>query len=263
MDPQKVKSILEWPTPTDRKSTQRFIGFANFFRKFIKNFSAIVSPITQLTGQNIRFSWTPAAQAVFDQLKTVFTSAPILQHPDPVSPYVLEVDASENAVGAILSQRRGTKSLLHSIAFFLRKLSPTEKNYDVGDRELLAIKTVLEEWRYLLEGAAHPILIFTDHKNLECLRLRPRQARWALFFSRFSFHITFRPGSKNGKPDALSRMYPEEGGHHQTDTILPAQSFLLLQADLITQLKQASTRDVLPLGICTSKLTSQDPQSVP
>lgn len=83
-----------------------------------------------------------------------------------------------------------------------------------GDRELLAIKSALEEWRYLLEWVAHPILIFRDHKNLEHLRtakrLRPRQARWALFFSRFTFHITYRPGSKNGKPDALSRMHPEE-----------------------------------------------------
>lgn len=205
MDPQKVSAILEWPEPTDRKGTQRFIGFANFYRKFIKNFSAIISPITQLTKQNTRFQWTPAAQLAFDKLKLLFTSAPILQHPDPALSYVLEVDASENAVGAILSQRQGAKSLLHPLAFFSRKLSASEKNYDVGDRELLAIKAALEEWRYLLEEASDPILIFTVHKNLEYLhtarRLKPRQARWALFFSRFTFHITYRPGSKNEKPD--------------------------------------------------------------
>lgn len=136
-----------------------------------------------------------------------------LTTPRSPSPYVLEVDASENAMGAILSQRQGMKSLLHPIAFLSRKLSPAERNYDVGDGELLAIKTALEEQRFLLEGAAHPIVIFTDHKNLEYLktakRLRPRQARWALFFSRFSFHISFRPDSKNGKPDALLRMYPK------------------------------------------------------
>ena len=143
----------------------------------------------------------------------MFVSAPVLQHPDPALPYILEVDASEVATGAILSQRQGPKSLLHPVAFFSRKMTQPERNYDVGDRELLAIKTALEEWRYLLEGVAHPIMIFTDHKNVEYLRtakhLRPRQARWALFFSRFNFHIYFRPGSKNGKANALSRMFPD------------------------------------------------------
>ncbi|XP_077319414.1 uncharacterized protein LOC143941246 [Lithobates pipiens] len=104
MDPQKVKSILEWATPTARKSTQRFIGFANFYRKFIKNVSAINAPITQLTGQSTRFSWTPAAQVAFDQLKTLFTSAPILQHSDSASPYVLEVDALEPSCLSVKEQ---------------------------------------------------------------------------------------------------------------------------------------------------------------
>lgn len=201
MDPQKVTTVLEWPASEDKKSVQCFVGFANFYRKFKKNFSGILASITQLTKQHIPFKWTPEAQAAFKQLKTLFTSAPILKHPDPALAYVPEVDASENAVGAILSERQVAKSLLHPIAFFPRKLSSSERNYDVGDRELLAIKAALEEWRYLLEGAAHPILIFTDHKNLEYLRtagrLRPRQARWALFFSRFVLHITFHPGSKN------------------------------------------------------------------
>lgn len=108
----------------------------------------------------------------------------------------------------MLSQCQGPKFLFFPIAFFSRKLSAPERNYDVGDQELLAIKAALEEWRYLLEGAAHSILLYTDHKNLEYLRtakcLKPRQARWALFFSRFSFHVTYRPGSKNTKPDDLS-----------------------------------------------------------
>lgn len=210
MDPQKVAAVLEWPAPTDRKAVQRFVGFANFYWKFIKNFSGIISAITLLTKQHVPFRWSTEAQTSFEQLKALFTSAPILKHRDPSLPYILEVDASEDAVGAILSQRQGPKSLLHPVAFFSKKLNSSEKKYDVEDRELLAIKAALEEWHYLL-GALHPILIFTDHKNLEYLRtakrLRPRQARWALFFSRFTFHITFRPGSKNGELDALSRMF--------------------------------------------------------
>ena len=191
MDQKKVSAILDWPTPLDKKGVQCFIGFANFYRKFIRGFSAIVAPITQLTKQNLRFCWNPEAQKAFDTLKRLFTSAPILRHPNPTLPFLLEVDASEVAVGAVLSQRLGDKDLIHPVGFFSRKLSPTERNYDVGDRELLAIKTALEEWRYLLEGAIHPVLIYTDHKNLEYLksarRLKPRQARWALFFSRFLF----------------------------------------------------------------------------
>lgn len=100
---------------------------------------------------------------------------------------------------------------MHPVAYFSRKLSPTERNYDVGDRELLAIKLTLEEWRHWLKGAEHPFVVLTDHKNLEYLhtakRLNPRQARWALFFARFNFTISYRPGSKNTKEDALSRMH--------------------------------------------------------
>lgn len=250
MDPQKVAAIMSWLPPVDKKGVQRFIGFSNFYRKFIKNFSGIIMPITQLTKKQNRFQWTEVAQAAFDKLKRLFTSAPVLKHPDPALPYILEVDASESAVGAILSQRQGPKALMHPVAFFSKKLGPSERNYDVGDRELLAIKSALEEWRYLLEGATHPILIFTDHKNLEYLRtakrLRPRQARWALFFSRFSFHITYRPGSKNVKPDALSRMFTEIEVPPQTDTILQAGNCLLTQNDLMTQIRQASRRISLP-----------------
>ena len=223
---------------------QRFVGFANFYRRFIKGFSTIIFPITQLTKQNIRFHWSPEAQTAFSVLKKLFTTAPILRHLDPTLPYLLDVDASEVAVGAVISQRQGVKDLVHPVAFFSRKLSPAERNYDVGDRELLAIKVALEEWRYLLEGAAHPILIFTDHKNLEYLRsakrLRPRQARWALFFSRFAFHITYRPGSKNVKPDALSRMFDDPKEIPVPDTILSEGNFLLPLTNLMAHIKQAS-----------------------
>lgn len=139
MDPQKVQAILDWPTPSDKKGVQRFVGFANFYRRFIRNFSSIISPITQVTRLHVRFLWSSEAQSAFEKLKSLFTSAPILRHPDPALPYILEVDASEVATGAVLSQRLGPKSLLHPVAFSSRKMSQPERNYDVGDRELLAI----------------------------------------------------------------------------------------------------------------------------
>lgn len=118
MDPQKVSAVLDWPVPLDKKGVQRFIGFANFYRKFIRGFSAIIAPITQLTKQNTRFSWNHLAQEAFENLKRLFTSAPILSHPEPSLPFILEVDASEIAVGAILSQRRGSKDDMHPVGFF-------------------------------------------------------------------------------------------------------------------------------------------------
>ncbi|XP_031758562.1 uncharacterized protein LOC108647661 [Xenopus tropicalis] len=249
MDSKKVSAILDWPTPKDRKAVQRFVGFANFYRKFIRNFSEVIRPITDLTKQKVKFNWSPQAQRAFDKLKENFTSVPILAHPVPSQPFTLEVDASECAVGAVLSQRSVPQGLLHPVAFFSRKLSKTEQNYDVADRELLAIKLALEEWRHLLEGAAHPILVLTDHKNLEYLRsakrLRPRQARWALFFSRFQLHITYRPGSRNTKADALSRMYSSDASF-VTDPapILQPSSFLLMQPSLLHKIRQHYNSDV-------------------
>lgn len=146
MDPQKIAAILDWPAPTDKKAIQLFVGFANFYRKFIKRFPTIISPITQLIKQGVHFHCSSEAQTAFESLKRLFTSDSVLKHPDSSLPFVLEVDASEIAVGAVLSQRQGAKALLHPVALFSRKLSAAERNYDTGDRELLAIKSALEEW---------------------------------------------------------------------------------------------------------------------
>ncbi|XP_075473251.1 uncharacterized protein LOC142504012 [Ascaphus truei] len=170
MDPGKIQAVVEWPIPRNEKDIQRFVGFANFYRRFIKNFSGIIAPITQLTQKEFPFKWSPEADAAFEQLKSLFTSAPILIHPNPELPFILEVDASDSAVA--------------------------ERIYDIGNKELLAIKAAFSEWRHLLEGGNHPITVFTDHRNLEFIRsakrLSARQARWALFFARFQFHISYR-----------------------------------------------------------------------
>uniref|UniRef100_A0A3B5QD67 Gypsy retrotransposon integrase-like protein 1 n=1 Tax=Xiphophorus maculatus TaxID=8083 RepID=A0A3B5QD67_XIPMA len=144
---------------------------------------------------------------------------------DPSKQFIVEVDASETGVGAVLSQQSDSDNRTHPCAFFSRRLSPAERNYDVGDRELLAIKLALEEWRHWLEGAEHPVLVWTDHKNLSYLqsakRLNPRQSRWSLFFSRFNLSISYRPGSRNIKPDALSRIYAPDDSNKTPAPILP------------------------------------------
>lgn len=221
-DPDKIKAVAEWPEPSSRKLLQRFLGFANFYRRFIRDYSRIAAPLTKLTSPAVPFRWTPEADQAFALLKDRFTSAPILVQHDSSLQFVVEVDASDIGVGAVLSQRSKTDKKLHPCAFFSRRLSPAESNYDVGNRELLA----LEEWRHWLEGSEIPFIVWTDHKNLAYIqsakRLNSRQARWALFFGRFNFTITYRPGSKNIKPDALSRQFSSEESPNVPDTILPA-----------------------------------------
>lgn len=224
-DPSKISAVAEWPTPTTRKQLQRFLGFANFYRRFIKDYSKLAAPLTKLTSTSIPFVWTPDAARALEDLKQRFVSAPILLQPDPTRQFIVEVDASEIGVGAVLSQRSIEDQKLHPCAFFSRRLSPAERNYDVGNRELLGVKLALEEWRHWLEGAEQPFIVWTDHKNLsyvrQAKRLNSRQARWALFFGRFNFTLTYRPGSRNLKPDALSRLFTEEPPR-SADTILPA-----------------------------------------
>ncbi|KAL0200166.1 hypothetical protein M9458_003353, partial [Cirrhinus mrigala] len=226
MDEGKVEAVISWPEPKTIKELQRFLGFVNFYHRFIKGYSQITSSITNLLkGHPKTLTWTPDASKAFKNLKKAFTQAPLLTHPDPDLPFVVEVDALTTGVGAVLSQHHGTPARLHPCAYFSRKLSPAEVNYDIGNRELLAIKLALEEWRHWLEGATHPFQVFTDHKNLQYLRdakrLCPRQARWALFFTRFNFTISYRPGSRNVRADALSRLSEPEDMSETPSNIIP------------------------------------------
>ncbi len=179
---------------------KRFLGFANFYRRFIRNFSLVAAPLTALTSPKVPFRWNSQAQEAFDFLKSHFLSAPVLCLPDPEQQFIVEVDASEVGVGAVLSQRSPRDEKLHPCAFFSHRLSPAERNYVIGNRELLAVRLALGEWRHWLEGAARPFLVWTDHKNLEYIRsakrLNARQARWALFFGRFNFSVVVDHFSK-------------------------------------------------------------------
>ncbi|KAK7879248.1 hypothetical protein WMY93_033967 [Mugilogobius chulae] len=229
-DPDKVKAVAEWPRPETRKQLQRFLGFANFYRRFIKDYSKRAVPLTRLTSTLTPFKWSSEAEDAFCTLKTLFTSAPVLTHPDPSRQFIVEVDASDSGVGAVLSQRSPVDQKVHPCAFFSRRLSPAEVNYDIGNRELLAVVLALQEWRHWLEGSELPFVVWTDHKNLAYLRsakrLNSRQARWALFLGRFNFILTYRPGSRNIKPDALSRLSAPDIPESPPTSILPATCFI-------------------------------------
>ncbi|KAK3527262.1 hypothetical protein QTP86_018631, partial [Hemibagrus guttatus] len=252
MDVVKVWAVTEWPAPSTVRELQRFLGFANFYRRFIRNYSSVAGPLTSLLrGKPKKLSWMDQARTAFLQLKERFTTAPILRHPDPELPFVVEVDASCSGLGAVLSQWHGDPGKLHPCAFYSRKLTVAEGNYDVGNRELLAIKAALEEWHHWLEGARHPFQVLTDHRNLEYLRgakrLNPRQARWAIFFTRFMFTVTYHPGSKNGKADALSRQFETANEPGEPDLILPATAILApVQWDLMEEIRRAHANEPPP-----------------
>ena len=141
------------------------MGFGNYYRRFIKNFSSIVKPLTLLTKKNQKFEWGEAQQHAFETLKSAFTSAPILRHFDPAREITLETDASNLVSAGILSQP-DDEGILHPVAFYSKKHSPAECGYPIYDKELLAIVLAFKHWRPLLEGATHPIQVITDHRNL-------------------------------------------------------------------------------------------------
>ncbi|EKD03262.1 retrotransposon nucleocapsid protein [Trichosporon asahii var. asahii CBS 8904] len=208
MDPGKVAGVVSWPTPTNLKELQSFLGFINFYRRFIHQFSMVARPLHELTRKEVPFEWTPARAAAFDELKTRITSAPILRHFNPDHETMVETDASDYALGAVLSQR-GPGEEWRPVAFLSRGMTPPELNYPVHDKEFLAIFWSFNEWRHYLEGCNVRVEVLTDHRSLEYFlttkQLNRRQARWAEFMADFHFQISYRPGAKATKPDALSR----------------------------------------------------------
>jgi hypothetical protein len=210
MDPVKTAAIASWESPKNVKDVQVFLGFANYYRRFIWQFSKVVQPLTSLLRKDITFDWTPACNAAFEDLKNRFASAPILRHFDFSRPAIVECDASDFACGGILSQV-SDDGVMHPCAFFSRKFLPAEANYDIHDKELLAIIESLSAWRHYLipHTPDSPFLILSDHANLlhfaKRQHLSRRQFRWVEFLSQFSFKISHVPGKANGKADALSR----------------------------------------------------------
>lgn len=208
MDPEKLKAIIEWKHPDNLKDLQSFLGFANFYRRFIKGFSSIVKSLTTLLQTKATWDFNDECKAAFQTLKDAFQDAPVLAYFDPKRKTVVETDASNWASGGVLSQydEDGT---LRPVAFFSAKHTPQECNYEIYDKELLAIIKALEEWRPELEGTEEQFDVITDHKNLQHFMttklLNQRQARWNEFLSRFNFRITYRPGKQGAIPDALSR----------------------------------------------------------
>lgn len=208
MDPSKLEAIENWPIPKSTKDIFRLIGFLNFYRRFIKSFGSIVMPLTDLMKKDVSFKWEEREEASFQLIKRSFKENVVLQHFDWDRPARLETDASDRGTGGVLLQP-DAHNIWKPVAFFSRKMSPAESNYEIYDKELLAIVQAFEEWRPELEGSSKAVEVISDHKALEYFMksrlLNRRQARWSEFLSRFNFKICYRPGKHNGPADALSR----------------------------------------------------------
>jgi len=181
MDPIKVAGVHDWPTSENRTDVQAFIGFVNFYRRFIRDFSTIARPLFNLTRTDKAWSWSTKEREAFECLKMAVTTVPVLVSPQDSEPFRIEADSSDFASRAVLSQQLPGEEKWHPVAFYSKSLSPVEQNYEIHDKEMLAIIRALEEWRHFLEGARHPVEIWMDHKNLEYFmtvkKLNHRQAR--------------------------------------------------------------------------------------
>ena len=230
MNPKKLSTIVDWPLPRSVKEVQSFLGFANFYRHFIKNYSQIAHPLHSLTKKSAPNPFALPSDTIhaFQTLKSAFISAPILLHFNPSSPSWIIIDASDFAISGILLQL-GDNGILHPVAFFSRKLSPAEINYEVYDKELLTIVETFRDMCTWLIGTTTPVSVACDHKNLEYFMssriLNHCQAHWSIFLSEFNFRLDYLPGSKNPADSPLHRpdFVPQEG-----DDILKLQNKTLL-----------------------------------
>ena len=208
VDPIKTEAIRIWKTATKKKEIQSFLGFCNFYRRFIEGFSKIAKPLYQLTKKDQKWEFGMKQQEAFNGLIYKLPHAPILAQYDPKKPITIETDASKYVMAGIISQT-GADGILRPIAYRSKSMSKSKCNYDVHDKELLAIILALEDWRRYIKGSRQQTKILMDHKNLVPFmtkkRLNERQVRWKQFLSQFDFKIVYQPGKEGGKPDPLTR----------------------------------------------------------
>lgn len=229
MDTRRVDTIREWKEPTSFKDVQSFLGFCNFYRRFIYRYSGIAAPLHALMKgsqngiQTGRFIFGEKERLAFNQLKDAFQQAPLLRHYDPSRAVRIETDASIFAMAGILSQQ-DDEGRWHPVAFWSRKFTDAERNYGTADQELLAIVESFKHWRHYVEGVETPVEVLSDHHNLQTFmrqqKLNGRQARWCMFLCPFHFVIKHRPGKSN-PADAPSRRSDYEGEPMSNRALLP------------------------------------------
>lgn len=220
VDPEKVSAIVNMPTPKTPRQVRSVIGMISFYRRFIPNLSAMISPLTALTKKNTKFQWTPECEKSFQNVKNALITAPILDRPDFNCPFVLQCDASSYGLGCVLTQIIDGKE--HVICYLSRALTKNELKFSVTEKELLCVLWACEKLRCYIEGTRFTVI--TDHHSLIWLNNlknpQGRLGRWALRLQQFDMEVVHRPGKNHVVPDCLSRAVEHgtlDSIHHNSD----------------------------------------------
>lgn len=244
-NPEKIKAIATYPAPKNEKQIKQFLGLVGYYRRFIQNFSSIAKPLTSLLKKDTPFTWTQQTQEAFESFKTILTTQPILQYPNFKEKFLLTTDASDYAIGAVLSQGETGKDL--PIAYASRTLNKAEINYSTTEKEALAIIWATNHFRPYLYG--RKFTIFTDHRPLSwlfnCKNPSSRLLRWRLKLEEYEYDIRYKPGRINSNADALSRntilvtrdqfnnTYDDFIKFHYTNSTIP--SIEIIKDDIFTK----------------------------
>ena len=213
VDKAKVELISNLPTPKCVRDIRSFLGHVGFYRRFIKDFSVIARPLCNLLAKDIHFAWSQACKAVFDKLKNMLVSPPIMRSPNWNLPFEIMCDASDYAIGAVLGQREDKKAFV--IYYANKTLDSAQANYTTTEIEFLVVVFALEKFRSYIIGS--PVTIFTDHAALKYLHskqdTKPRLTRWILLCQEFNLTIKDKKGVENMVADHLSRLVSEFISH--------------------------------------------------
>ena len=203
--PDDIQKLLDWPVPSNDTEVRGILGLGNYYRRFVRDFSKLVHPLTELNKKDKAFIWTDSCQEAFVHLKQAFVSPSIMAFPSDAGQFILDTDASDRTIGAVLSQSQS--GVERVIAYGSHALNKAERNYCVTDRELLAVKYFMMQYKHYLLG--RHFLVQSDHQALRWLfslkEPKSRIARWIELLSAFDFEVEYRPGKKHGNADVLSR----------------------------------------------------------
>ena len=213
-NPETVDQVRNSPAPTDLKQLRAWLGLANYYRRFVRNFAGLAVPLTRLTRKNARFEWSDECAEAFDAIKRAVSEDAVLMYPDFNKQFYLDVDASNFAVGYVLSQL-DNEGILRPVAFGSRQLNAAQCNYSATDREALGTREGIRHFSYYFEGSRMPLIVRTDHKALVDMynsrEWTPLTARWFNEILNAKIELKYRAGESNGNADAMSR-YPIAAG---------------------------------------------------
>jgi hypothetical protein len=236
-DPDKISAVVDWEKPKNVKEVRSFLGFASYYRRFIYHFSELAAPLTALTQKRVPFEWTDACDSAFQQLKKKLTEAPVLAYPshDESDRFILDTDASDTGIGAVLSQIQSDKEQV--IAYASKTLSKSQRNYCTTNKELLAVVTFVKQFRHYLMG--RQFTIRTDHSSLRWLtnfkQAEGMVARWIVQLSCFDYEMEHRKGTQHGNADGLSRKEAKVKRRCQRDTCPDCLKLPVRTANVVTR----------------------------